>query len=262
MKIIKFLFPFFIVLLLVGKSYSDDFSDAMLKAKSNLKKATNTYDEKALLKVRAEFERILQLKKDQWLVYYYMAYVDYNLSYTGMNGNDINKDVVKKYTISGLDMVDKSTSINPDFGEAYVLKLALTFSRWMYEQDKMTEIIAASTQADATAKKLDPDNPRYHLINGTSMLYTPEMFGGGVDKALKEFDKSYELFKTRKEKEEYYPDWGKDLICGYLALAYIKRGDDGDLAKAKNYIDEGLKVNPDCGFIKSYVQKQYDDKSK
>ena len=262
MKIIKYLFPLFILLLLVTKSYSDDFSDAMLKAKSNLKKATDTYDEKSLLKVRGEFERILQLKKDLWLVYYFMAYVDFNLSYTGVKDDDIKKDIVKKYTESGFDMLDKSIAIKSDFGDAYVLKLTLNFNRWMYEQDKMTEIITASTEADELAKKTEPDNPRYHMVKGISFFYTPEMFGGGMDKALKEYDKSYELFKTRKEKEEYYPDWGKDIICGYLAQAYIKRGDDGDMAKAKTYIDEGLKINPDCGFIKTYIQKQYDDKAK
>lgn len=262
MKTAKILFAIFITLLIVGKSYSDDFSDAMLKAKANLKKATDTYDEKALKKVRGEFERILQLKKDQWLVYYYMAFVDYNLSVSGMSDNDIKKDIVKKYTESGLDMISKSTDINPDFGDSYVLKLALTFNRWMYEQDKMSEIMAASTEADAQSKKLDPDNPRYHMVNGSSLFYTPAMFGGGVDKALVEYNKSYELFQTRKEKEEYYPDWGKDLICGYLAQAYLKRNDDGDLANAKKYIDEELKINPDCGFIKGYIQKQYDEKAK
>lgn len=260
MKITKYLFPLFLILLLVGKSYSDDFSDAMLKAKSNLKKATDTYDEKSLLKVRGEYERILQLKKDQWLVYYFIAYIDYNLSLTGMKSeNDVNKDALRKYTESGLDMLTKSTDIKPDFGDAYVLKLALTFDRWMYEQDKMTEIMAASTEADGKAKSLDPDNPRYHMINGSSLFYTPVMFGGGVDKAIKEYEKSYELFKTRKEKEDYYPDWGKDLICGYLAQAFIKQNDDGDLTKAKSYIDEGLKINPDCGFIKGFIQKQYDE---
>jgi|WetSurMetagenome_2_1015567.scaffolds.fasta_scaffold92412_2 hypothetical protein len=258
MKITKYLFPFFILLLLVSKSYSDDFSDAMLKAKSNLKKATDTYDEKSLLKVRGEFERILQLKKDQWLVYYYISYVDYNLSFSGMK--DMKKDIIKKYTESGLEMIDKSIDLSSEFCDSYVIKLALTFNRWMYEQDKMTEIIATSTQADEMAKKLDSDNPRYHMVNGTSLFYMPEMFGGGVDKALTEYEKSYQLFQTRKEKEEYYPDWGKDLICGYLAQAYIKRNDEGDMVKAKMYIEKGLEINPDCAFIKYNIQKQYDEK--
>ncbi|TRZ65672.1 hypothetical protein D4R20_01710, partial [bacterium] len=139
---------------------ADDFTDAMAKARKNLKSAGETADEKALMKSRGEFERILQLKKNQWIVYYYIAYVDYNISMLG--AKDQNFDKVKKYTESAMDILNKSTDLNPDFSYSYVLRLALTFNRWMYEQDKMADIIAKTTAADETAKSLDPDNPRYY----------------------------------------------------------------------------------------------------
>ena len=260
MKHFKFSLIITAILLMSVRCYSDDFNNAMIKAKANLKTALDTYDEKALVKSRGEFERILQLKKEQWIVYYYMSLVDYSLANTGMKNQE--KEKIKKFTESGFAMLDKCLEIKANFGDAYVLKMALTFNRWVYEQEKMQEIIDASKEADEAAKKADPENPRYYLMTGISNYYMPEAFGGGMNAAIKNFDKSLELFQTRKEKEEYYPDWGRDLLYGYLAMAYIKRNDDGDLAKAKTYLDKGLEYNPTSGFLKTNVQKDYDEKVK
>ena len=69
------------LMLLNLKSYADaDFDKAMLKAKKHLKEAMDKMDETKIVKSRGEFERILQLKKDMWLVNYYIALADYGLS--------------------------------------------------------------------------------------------------------------------------------------------------------------------------------------
>ena len=255
-KSYQLVFVFIIGLLLnISNSYADDFTEAMLDAKKNLKAAVDNFDEKELLKVRGEFERIKQLKKDLWLVDYYVALADYNIALTGLEGKD--NDKIQKYTESGLDMIDKSILLRDDFADAYILQVFLNFNRWNYEPTKMNEIIAAVKEADALAKKNEPDNPRYYLVNGISKFYTPEEFGGGVDNAIPDLEKSCELFSTRVEPSEIYPDWGYDMALGYMALCMIKRDDEGDMEKAKEYIDKALEVNPTSGFIKGYVMKEY-----
>lgn len=239
---------------------SDDFEKAMLKAKKNLKAAMNTNDAAKLTKVRGEFERILQLKEMPWLVNYYIALTDYGLSMTGMEKEQT--DVIKKYTQSGIGVINKTIEENPDFADGFVLLQALNFSRWMYEQDKMQDIISTNQSADASAKALEAENPRYILVNATSHYWTPEQFGGGVKIALPEFEKAKTLFEKRVEKSPLYPDWGQDINLGYLALCHIKRNDDGDMAIAKTYIDEALKINPDSGFITGMVKKEYEKNSK
>ena len=78
----------------VSNLFADDFSDAIIKSKKKLLEAGSKNDPAALLKVRGDFERILQLKKNEWLVNYYLAYVDFILSYTAMDKK--NNDDVKK----------------------------------------------------------------------------------------------------------------------------------------------------------------------
>jgi hypothetical protein len=233
---------------------ADDFTDAMLKAKKNLNSAMAGYQEKDLLKVRGEFERILQLKKNEWIVNYYLAVCDYFLSFSSMGKGTTDNDKIKKYTESGLDIIGKSISLKDDFADSYVIMLGLSFNRWVYESSKMTDIIAQSTEAQKKAEELEPLNPRLNLMKGQSAYYTPANFGGGYDAAVKDLEKSLESFSTRVEKEAYYPDWGKDLTYGYLSLAYKKRNDDGDDAKSKTTYENGLKEFPDSGFLKFYIK--------
>nr|MBA3706654.1 hypothetical protein [Bacteroidota bacterium] len=233
----------------------EDFDKAMKKAKKNLKTAMNKSDESMLKKSRGEFERILQLKEDLWLVNYYIAYSDYGLSINA--GKDKKTEQVKKYTQSGIDVINKSIDTNPEFADAFVLLEALNFNRWQYEQEKMQEIISATQSAEESASKLEPGNPRLVLMKGIAHFYTPEAFGGGPKVSIPELEKSISLFEKRKEKSEVYPDWGNDLALGYMALSLINRNDDGDLAKAKKYIDDAVKLNPDSGFINVYVMDEY-----
>jgi tetratricopeptide (TPR) repeat protein len=234
----------------------DDFEDAMLKAKKNLTEASQKNDEAMLKKARGQFERILQLKKDPWLVNYYIALADYSLSMTGSASNDAK--TIKQYTESGIATLQKSIDLNPEFSESYILLKALNFNRWQFEQEKMQEIISATESADKEASRLEPENPRYVMLNGISSYWTPEAFGGGVGKAITDLEKSIDLFSKRKEKSEIYPDWGKDLAYGYLAMGLVKRNSDGDMTKAKEIIDEGMKQFPGSGFISKYVMSDYD----
>lgn len=233
----------------------DDFEKAMLKAKKNLKSAMDNNDEAKLIKTRGQFERILQLKKQLWLVNYYIALSDYGLAMEGMSKE--NTDKIKKYTQSGIGVINKSIDENPEFADSYVLLEALNFNRWQYEQDKMQDIISATQSADADAKRLEPENPRYILVTGISQYYTPEAFGGGIKIAMPTLQKSVDLFKTRKEKSNLYPDWGNDMAIGYLALCHIKRDDDGDMTKASELIAEAAKLNPESKFISGYVTGEY-----
>ncbi len=252
----------FLAVLLLAITFSslkaDDFTDAMLKAKKNLQTAMNTNDEKALMKVRGEFERILQLKKQEWIVNYYIAVADYSIASTAM-GEKPDKEKLKKYTESGLSYLEKSILVRDDFSDSYVLKYALNFNRWVYEQDKMSDIIAQSTEARDKAEKLDAENPRFYLMDGMSTYYMPEAFGGGAKKATPILEKSLEMFNKRVEKEAYYPDWGKDLTYGFLAMAYMKRDDDGDKKKAADLYEKALAEFPDSGFLKAYIKKQLDE---
>jgi hypothetical protein len=130
----------FVCSLLANCILADDFSDAIIKAKKKLGEAMNKNEKATLLKVRGDFERILQLKKNTWIVNYYLASIDFAFSYIGIE--EKNNDDIKKYTESSLSLLDKATEANDEFAEAWILKLAVNSNRWIYDMQSMNDIIA------------------------------------------------------------------------------------------------------------------------
>ncbi len=184
--LITSLFIIIITTLSIDQLKADDYTDAMLKALKKMGDAADKNEKAAVLKVRGDFERILQLKKNEWMVNYYLGMLDYMLSRYA--ADEKNNDDVKKYTESAISLLDKCTDVNDQFADAYVLKMAVQGNRWQYEPNKMNDIIAKSTEAKDIAFKLEPENPRYYLIDGYMTFYTPENFGGGVEKAQPLFE--------------------------------------------------------------------------
>jgi tetratricopeptide (TPR) repeat protein len=152
-----------------------------------------------------------------------------------------------------MEIINKAIDLNPEFSESFILKYGINFNRFIYESDKMMEIAMTSSTMESQIEKMDPDNPRFNYMKGMHMFYTPEAFGGGVKSSVEHFEKAYKLFENRIEKEEYYPSWGYDLTCGYLAMCYKKLG---DAEKSKMYYDKGLEINPESGFLMSYVKNE------
>jgi hypothetical protein len=245
---------------------ADDFSDAMMDAKKDLSTALNTLEKSDMLKVRGQFERILQLKQDEWLVNYYVALCDYFLGISEMSGGsnlgEEAKKNLQKYTESGLELVNGVIQKKSDFADAYILKKFLNFARWSYEQDKMNDIIAVDQQTEPKAKQYGEKNPRYYLVNGISAYWTPDAFGGGADRALELLSKANDLYSSSKPENELYPEWGYDWAIGYEVLSYIKRDDDGDKDMARKLLDEGILKNPESGFLKNYVKVEVEKSEK
>ena len=58
------------------------------------------------------------------------------------------------------------------------------------------------------ARKLNPENPRVALLDGQSIFYTPEMFGGGKAKSKPVLEKSIQQFAKFKPASIIHPNWG------------------------------------------------------
>lgn len=91
-------------------------------------------------------------------------------------------------------------------------------------------------------------NPRVFLLKGISLFHTPEVFGGGVDKALKFLNCSIELYKDDPGPVR----WGKKLSLLYKARA-LKELNNGEEAiqLLKNIVSE----YPDFNWAKSLLSK-------
>jgi tetratricopeptide (TPR) repeat protein len=99
------------------------------------------------------------------------------------------------------------------------------------------------------AKELDPKNPRVWLISGQSAMFTPKMFGGGLDKAEQDFRKAITFYETDRPVAPA-PSWGR--ADGYVWLGQALQRQE-KLADAKAAYEKALEVQPGYQWVQRFL---------
>jgi hypothetical protein len=171
--------------------------------------AAKTYDDMAT--VSAFFERIADAEKDKWLPYYYAAYANHLIGW--MNPKADKDKVAEK----SKDLLTKAEAIERN-AETYCMRQMIAVQQMTV--DPMTRFQSYGAEAGkalAEAKKMDANNPRIYLLDGQTLMNTPEAYGGGKAVAKKLFEKSLQLFDTFQPATAMHPSWGKDQATKLLA---------------------------------------------
>jgi hypothetical protein len=143
---------------------------------------------------------------DQWAAQYYASYSLTVLSY-------IDKDDKKRDTY--LDEAEKLSEkakqlYKSESDELFVLDAMIANARLAVKPSSRYKKFGDIFNSDLEkAKGLQPNNPRIYYLQGTSIFYTPKMFGGGSKKALPYYEKADTLFQVQKQDDIYKPFWGK-----------------------------------------------------
>lgn len=143
-----------------------------------------------------------------------------------------------------VDLLKEIIEKDPIHGEAkavlssvYGLVMAYSPMKGMLYGSKSSSLVAA-------AKKIAPDSPLVQKLYASSMLFTPEMFGGNPKEAVTSYEKSIELY----EKGNLENNWLYiDALVG-LAMSYKKTERESD---AKAILEKALEIEPEHGWAKS-----------
>jgi tetratricopeptide (TPR) repeat protein len=95
------------------------------------------------------------------------------------------------------------------------------------------------------AVKLAPLSAIVWKIQGNSKMFTPAMFGGDIEEAIKAYEKSIELFE--KQPEALKNNWLYIDTMVFLGQAYSS---EGQWAKAIAVYEKALKTEPNLGWVK------------
>jgi hypothetical protein len=154
--------------------------------------------------VANQFERIGKVELKEWLPAYYAAYCYVRMSYMAQESDQ--KD---KYVELAETQCDNALKISKH-DELYVLRAMIAQAnmavngaiRWMKQDNIFSENIKK-------AKELNPKNPRIYYLEGNSVFYKPEMFGGGIKNACAIYKKAMEKFANFTPESSIAPTWGK-----------------------------------------------------
>lgn len=177
----------------------------------NFKKLSENFNDN-LLPVTAQFERIADAEKSEWLPYYYAAY--YTALQTFVKSDKTNNDQLLDKAQA---MLDKAFSLKPDSSECYVVQGFILVGRIMV--DPMSRGAEYSQQANGAFQKsidLNPANPRGYYLKGSTVLNTPEFYGGGKNAAKPILTQAIFKYEAFKPASPLHPNWGKEQCQAQL----------------------------------------------
>lgn len=196
-------------------SQSEKYTAAMTQNIKMLDSAI-TKGPAAMTALADNFTRIGDAEKTQWLPYYYA-------SYATVMGTLLTEDKSKADAEADkADMLIKKaeTIAGKENSETCVIKSMIASAHMMVDpQTRWQQYGATSTENIAKAKALDPTNPRPVYLEGQTLFYTPESFGGGKAAAKASFAKAISMFSTFKPQSNLHPTWGATSAKYFLDQA-------------------------------------------
>ena len=167
------------------------------------------------------FERIADAEKTQWLPYYYAALSNVNLGYNvamaaGPMGG--NADKVDPLADKAEQLLSKAEGLSKDNSEIYVVKKLIATLRMLGDvMNRYMTYGPVATEALATAKKLNPENPRVYVLEGTDQFNTPEQYGGSKTEAKRLLEEALKKYETFKPESSIHPAWGMGQAKYFLS---------------------------------------------
>ena len=201
-----FLF-FFSSLAIFGVSaQSDKYESTMQKYLAGMDSSFRSTA--SLIALANNFERIAVAEKNQWLPYYYAAFLQVNAGFIGQDASKMDE-----YADKAEKLINTADSLEKNNSEISCIKSMIASSRLM--ADPMTRYMEygpLSTSYLDQAIKLDESNPRPYLLKGQGIRYTPEQFGGGCEPAKPQLTLAMEKFTSFKPASALHPNWGEFMI--------------------------------------------------
>lgn len=164
-----------------------------------------------------QFERLANFKKDDWLPRYYHALCLIQQSWTATAQDRQAQLKAAEASIKAAD------ALSPNNSEI------VTLEGYLYQAmvliDPMTTGPVYVPKSMATMQKamqLDPANPRPAYLLGQNTYFTPDQWGGGVEKAKPNLLKAKALFDTFVPASEFHPNWGK-VVCEMILDGKLPR---------------------------------------
>lgn len=106
-----------------------------------------------------------------------------------------------------------------------------------------------SGEAMERALTAGPNNPRVWLLRGIGAIFTPGMFGGGMDRAKEYVERALELFPEDR-REPPAPAWG--YADAYAWLGQIHQS-NGDTAAARSAYQAALRIEPEYAWVREFL---------
>ncbi|QJW91336.1 hypothetical protein HNV11_19110 [Spirosoma taeanense] len=218
MKILSLLFIAVFAACVTAQAQSDSYKQAMSQAISTMQTHNEKSSKTDMLASANQFERIASSEPKEWLPRYYAGL---NYVYLGFMGKDeTEKDKFLDQADINLKAAEALTGSpnSPENDELAILRAYIAQARMVVDPMNRWQQYGPLFQAGLEkARSLNASNPRIYALEGASLMYTPEQYGGGPNAACPVLRQAAEKFATFKPASELHPVWGQKQIEPMLA---------------------------------------------
>ena len=240
-----------------GAASTSTATDSLLrKTKTLIQEATNKGSLDSLRQARALAERATNGRDNKALAHYYVGLADYRVA------NQLPEDAEarrEKAIEDAIGHLKRATNLDAKMADAWAL-LAGCYGQMM-GMNPMQAMILDPKSSDALkkAKELAPKNPRVWIISGTQDYFTPSMFGGDKERALKKFKTAARFANQETIEDPLMPSWGHADAYAWVGIAHLnaERYD-----QARTAFENALDVNPDYGWVKTVLLPKLNEKQR
>jgi hypothetical protein len=166
-----------------------------------------------LMGTMAQFDLAVGQYPEDWAANYYAAFAKATVSYV------IKEAQQRDLLLDEADaLMAKVMQLGGDNSDSYVLAAMVANARLAVDgQNRWQKYGAIFSENLEKAKGLNADNPRIYYLKGTSLFFTPEMFGGGKKLALPLFEQAKPLFAKETKGSVLVPHWGTEANDYFIA---------------------------------------------
>jgi Flp pilus assembly protein TadD len=176
---------------------------------------------------------------------YTLAYVDWRLAY--LYGSK-RVSVRQARLGEARNLLEQLSKHDPKDAEALSLLGVVYGGLIDLNSWKAMTLGPKASTALATAISMAPNNPRTAMLSGMNAMYTPNVFGGGLDVAERHLRHADVLFAQSSDAS--WPNWGAVDALAWLGQVLQKKGDrDG----ARSAYERALVIAPDHVWVRAVL---------
>jgi tetratricopeptide (TPR) repeat protein len=197
---------------------------------------------------RTIIDRVLTAMPNDPLMLHYDAYAIYRKVTLGMGRNaGMDPGPLLETARDELEQSAKKLQLP----ETFALQSAVFGQIIARSKNPITQMTLGMKSGDAVSKAVEsgPRNPRVWLLRGIGAIFTPSMFGGGLDKAKEYLEKSIAFFDG-DNPERPLPAWGRAEAYIWVGQVYAKQG---KADAAKGAYQRAVDIEPDNGWARGLL---------
>jgi len=171
--------------------------------------------------------------------------IDYYYGYIGYLINKKEFSKAENLVIKGEKIINGILLSHPRNATAYAYKGSFIGYRISISKFKALFLGSESVAYVNKAFELDPQNIQAIIDKGNILYYSPGIFGGNIDEALKFYIKGSKLIEKNKDT---YQNWAYLNLLTMIGIIYEKKNKLGD---AKLIYEKILRIEPNFYWIKA-----------